>query len=211
MPHVLGAGIALCCAGAVRADDGVFKVSEKANVVVILKASDEGTDFFVSGIHVGRGKSVRIKIEKKQKYEVRAKPEGCRARDDTLSPPYRTGQEFEFQFMIEDCAPQIIITDPSGEADTKTPALDVAFLVEARAQLVDLALILNGDKQASESTRLVAELGSRGQTRDTAAARPFKTKLRLRAGPNTIRIEATDRDGKSGSASIIVTYKTPSS
>ncbi|MGH7534167.1 MAG: hypothetical protein ACREMG_01135, partial [Gemmatimonadales bacterium] len=136
-----------------------------------------------------------------------AQPEGCRAREDTISPPYRKGQEIEFQFMISDCAPQIVISAPAGPGEARAPSLEVAFAVQSRRELTDLAISLNGDKLGTESGLLASQLLTAGRPGETrGATRPFRVTLRLRPGPNTIRIEATDSESRTGSQTVLVRY-----
>jgi hypothetical protein len=176
-----------------------FKVSEKASQVVILRSSEEQTTFYVSGVMVGQGRTVPVKLEKNQKYEVKAHPAGCRAREDTIAPPYRKQQEFEFQFMLSDCAPQIVVVAPTdGGAGVQ---LEVAFEVQSRSPLADLAVTLNGEKLKTESAQLAAQIPP---APELGSAQSFKVRLRLRPGPNTIQLEATDEDQRTGSETLRV-------
>jgi hypothetical protein len=192
--------------GSHAAAEDAVRVSDHANHTIVLTSSEEDTDFSINGTHVGRGRTLLVMIDKKQQYEVRAEPVGCQARSDTIGPPYRKRQEVAFQFMIKDCAPRVSLFEPVSDAVVGSPLIDVVFTVQSRARLADLGLWLNGAKLEAQSASLVQML-ARGSAAETPAPPPtFRAQIKLRAGPNTIRVEATDRNSVTGAATTIVDY-----
>ncbi len=68
---------------------------------VLYLVSNENCEFFVDGQSLATGKSVRVFVTKTG-HRVVCKPEGYRAKEDLIQPPFNPYHPVRFMFMLED-------------------------------------------------------------------------------------------------------------
>ena len=68
---------------------------------VLYLSSNENCEFFIDGQSMATGKSVRVLVTKAE-HRVVCKPEGYRAKEDLIAPPYDPYHPIRFMFMLED-------------------------------------------------------------------------------------------------------------
>ena len=77
------------------------KASPDANVIVTLQSNKEKTDFYIDEKWIAKGKIVKTLINGRP-HIIKAKPEGCIAKEDYIQPPYNRGAIYGFYYLIED-------------------------------------------------------------------------------------------------------------
>lgn len=187
------------------AQESAYRLGPKANIRVLLRSSHEGTRFTVNGVEVGQGRTVEVLAEKKQRYEVKAEPPGCASRSDTLTPPFRNGQEILFQFLLADCAPRLALE--AAESRTRSVSAPVIVRLQSRARVVDVVVSLNGEKLADQSATLARQLSDERERSGPGAPLSLQLQLFLREGPNLLLVEARDEDGLKGKAQLTIDYR----
>jgi len=102
------------------------KASPDATEILYLQ-SNMNCQFFVDGQPVITGKRVRMMVTK-QNHQLVCKPEGYRAKEDYIQPPYDPSHPIGFTFLIEDKIPseQTLVEQPAGAAVPKQRAVPIS-------------------------------------------------------------------------------------
>lgn len=82
-------------------DDVYPRSSPDAGILITLQSNQEKTDFYVDEKWVVKGKRAKIYVNDTP-HTIRAKPEGYRAKEDFVQPPYYENATIGFYFLIED-------------------------------------------------------------------------------------------------------------
>lgn len=83
-----------------RDTSGYPRQSPDASVILYL-ASNVNCEFFVDGQSLVTGNRVRVLVTRGEHHVV-CKPEGYRAKEDYIRPPYDPNHPITFTFLIED-------------------------------------------------------------------------------------------------------------
>lgn len=82
-------------------DDSYPRSSPDAGILINLQSNQEKTDFYVDEKWVVKGKRAKVYINDNP-HTIRAKPEGYRAKEDFIQPPYYENTTIGFYYLIED-------------------------------------------------------------------------------------------------------------
>jgi len=77
------------------------KASPDAQNLITLQSNVEGTNFYVDGKFLVRGKRVLVLVADRP-HIVKAKPDNYIAKEDYIQPPYEHGYTVGFYFLLED-------------------------------------------------------------------------------------------------------------
>ena len=82
-------------------EDSYPRSSPDAGILITLQSNQEKTDFYVDEKWVVKGKRAKIYVNDNP-HTLRAKPEGYRAKENFIQPPYYENITIGFYYLIED-------------------------------------------------------------------------------------------------------------
>ena len=189
----------------------------------LLLQSNENCDYYVDGVNMIRGKRVRLLVTKAN-HQIVCKPEGYRAKEENIQPPFNPTHPIGFTFLIEDKLPgsspgggppppppqplvqiQIVIIEPKLGRGIEVVSPGVEQTIRGIVAAPDgiSKVLLNGiPAQLSEvSANELQQAGLSG------GGKKFSGKVRLTPDQHSIEVRAIDTRDKAKVEVVEVGHK----
>ena len=142
------------------------KASDDADSGFALQSNKERTHFFIDGKEVGVGRKLKIRVSN-QGHTVVAKPDGCKAKEEFVQPPYSVEVPLSFTFVLGECEERVSSVAPTTpHYQEKEPPLSQPAAPRDGKELPMLKEVLEG---SGDRTALVignSEYGDLGRLRN---------------------------------------------